>query len=31
MGQIWVQIPKSEARSASFNEDYVAAARHINP
>jgi len=26
-----VQTPKSEARRASFSEDYVAAARHINP
>jgi hypothetical protein len=30
-GQDPVQTPKSEARSASFSEDYVAAPRHINP
>ncbi len=31
MRQGLVQIPKGEARSASFSEDYVAAARHMNP
>ena len=31
MRQGRVQIPKGEARSASFSEDYVAAARHMNP
>jgi hypothetical protein len=30
-GQGLVQIPKGEARSASFSEDYVAAPRHMNP
>jgi hypothetical protein len=31
IGKDLVQTPKSAARSASFSEDYVAAARHINP
>jgi len=31
MQQGLVQIPEGEAHSASFSEDYVAAARHMNP
>jgi hypothetical protein len=31
MRQDPVQIPEGEAHSASFSEDYVAAARHMNP
>jgi hypothetical protein len=31
MRQGLVQIPEGEAHSASFSEDYVAAARHMNP